>query len=126
MDELDRREEAIRVRADAGGGQRSGARSTLASSATAAGSTASISAITRSTERISVSVISALPSRVIRFDVDSIESTMRPLRFSFARSSSASVTLPRGDVGDLLGDDLEAGRDVLLACAHVDADVARV
>jgi hypothetical protein len=39
-------------------------------------------------------VISDLPSRLIRFDVDSIESRIRPLRFSFARSSSPLRSLP--------------------------------
>ena len=52
------------------------------------GRTASISAAIRSIESSSVSVISDFPSRLIRFDVDSIESRMRPFRFSFARSSS--------------------------------------
>ena len=30
----------------------------------------------------------------MRFDVDSIESTIRPLMFSFARAISAGLTLP--------------------------------
>ena len=55
-------------------------------------------------------MISDLPSRLIRFEVDSIESVIRPLRFSFDRSSSRSRRLPRGDVGDLLDRDLEAPR----------------
>jgi hypothetical protein len=50
--------------------------------------TASISAKIRSKVRSSVSEMSDLPSRLIRFDVDSIESMIRPLRLSFARSSS--------------------------------------
>ena len=41
-----------------------------------------------------MSLISDLPSRLIRFDVDSIESMIRPLRFSFARSSSPLRSLP--------------------------------
>src|SRR5215207_9787013 len=73
---------------------RSGASSRPASSASASGSTASISAMIRSIERISVSVISDLPRRLIRFEVDSIESRIRPLRFSFARSSSLALRLP--------------------------------
>ena len=41
-----------------------------------------------------MSPISDLPSRLIRFDVDSIESVIRPLRLSFARSSSPARSLP--------------------------------
>ena len=48
----------------------------------------------RSSESSSVSVISDRPSRLIRFEVDSIESAIRPFRFSFARSSSRSRRLP--------------------------------
>src|SRR5919198_4846774 len=66
----------------------SGAKRRPASSATWSASTASSSAMIRSKESSSVSVMSDLPSRVMRFDVDSIESMMRPLRFSFARASS--------------------------------------
>src|SRR5439155_3292466 len=73
---------------------RSGASRTPASSATASAVTASISAAMRSIESSSVSVISDFPSRLIRFDVASIESRMRPFRFSFARSSSPLRSLP--------------------------------
>jgi hypothetical protein len=45
-------------------------------------------------ESSSVSVISERPSRLIRFDVDSIERTMRPFMFSFARSSSRPRKFP--------------------------------
>ena len=68
---------------------RSGASSTPASSASASGSTASISAMIRSIESSSVSVISDFPSRLMRVEVDSIESMIRPLRFSLARWSSS-------------------------------------
>src|SRR5215208_2363991 len=72
----------------------SGVSSRPASSASASASTASISAMIRSSERISVSVISDLPSLLMRFEVDSIESRIRPLRFSFARSSSSGLRFP--------------------------------
>ena len=104
----------------------SGARSTPRARQRPPARRASISAITRSTERISVSVISALPSlrhavrrRLHREHDASLEVLLRSLELCLG-------DVARGDVGDLLGDDLEAGRDVLLACAHVDADVARV
>ena len=58
------------------------------------GSTASISAMIRSKLSSSVSVTSDLPSRLIRFEVDSIDSMIRPFRFSFARSSSRGRRLP--------------------------------
>ena len=48
----------------------------------------------RSIESSSVSEISDFPSRLIRFEVDSIESMIRPLRFSFARSSSSARKFP--------------------------------
>ncbi len=48
----------------------------------------------RSNVNSSVSVMSDLPSRVIRFDVDSIDSMMRPLRLSFARASSPFRSRP--------------------------------
>ena len=48
----------------------------------------------RSIESSSVSVISDLPSRLMRLEVDSIESRIRPFRFSFARASSSGRTLP--------------------------------
>ena len=35
-----------------------------------------------------------MPSRFIRVEVDSIESRMRPFRFSFARSSSRAERFP--------------------------------
>ena len=72
----------------------SGASRIPASSASASGSTASISAMIRSIESSSVSVITDLPRRLIRFDVDSIESMIRPFRFSFARCSSSGRSLP--------------------------------
>jgi hypothetical protein len=56
--------------------------------------TASISAKIRSNVSSSVSEMSDLPSRLIRFDVDSIESMIRPLRLSFARSSSPCLSRP--------------------------------
>ncbi len=80
----------------------------------------------RSSDSSSESVISDLPSRFMRVEVDSIESRMRPFRFSFARSSSRSGRLPRGDVGDLLGGDRERVGEVVLARAEVDADLAGV
>ena len=104
---------------------RAGSSSTPASSASATGSTASISAMIRSSESSSVSVISERPSRLIRFDVDSIESAIRPFRFSFARSSSRSRRLPAAMSAISRGDDLQAGREVLLARADVDPDEAR-
>ena len=67
-----------------------------------------------------------LPRRLIRLEVDSIERTIRPLMFSFARSISAALDVARGDVGDLLDRDLDAGREVLLARADVEPDLARV
>ena len=73
-----------------------------------------------------MSEMSDLPSRLIRFDVDSIESMIRPLRLSFARSSSPARRLPAAMLADLLDADLDAGREVLLARADVDADEARV
>ena len=73
---------------------RSGSSRSAQSSDTAAASTASISAIRRSVVSSSVSVTIDFPSRVIRFEVDSIASISRPLMFSFARSSSASGTFP--------------------------------
>ncbi len=48
----------------------------------------------RSSVSSSVSAMSDLPSRLIRFEVDSIESMIRPLRLSFARSSSPLRSLP--------------------------------
>ena len=48
----------------------------------------------RSNESSSVSVISDLPRRVMRFEVDSMESMIRPLRFSFARAISSGRRLP--------------------------------
>src|SRR5438876_3388247 len=72
----------------------SGARSTPASSASSSASTASISAMIRSIESSSVSEISDFPSRLIRFEVDSIESMIRPFMFSFARASSSGRRLP--------------------------------
>ena len=54
----------------------------------------SISAKIRSNVSSSVSVITDLPSRLIRFDVDSIESMILPLRLSCARSSSPGRRLP--------------------------------
>jgi len=41
-----------------------------------------------------VSEISDFPSRLIWFEVDSIESIILPFRFSFARSSSAGPRFP--------------------------------
>src|SRR4051794_11567065 len=73
---------------------RSRARSAPVSSATLDASTASISASMRSRSRSSLSVMSDLPSRLIRVDVSSIESMILPLRFSFARASSSPVTSP--------------------------------
>src|SRR5829696_7046267 len=73
---------------------RSGASKTPASSARLSASTASISAMIRSSESISVSVISDLPSRLIRLEVASIERRIRPFRFSLARSSSFGRRLP--------------------------------
>src|SRR5207302_2856071 len=73
---------------------RSGRSSNEASSPIASASTASISAMIRSKPSSSVSVTTDLPSRVIRFEVDSIESMIRPFRFSFARSSSRGRRLP--------------------------------
>src|SRR5205823_448202 len=58
----------------------SGANRSPASSATSSGSTASISAMIRSNERSSVFVMSDFPSLVIRFDVDSMESMIRPFK----------------------------------------------
>src|SRR5207244_11810799 len=60
--------------------KRSGANSSPASSDTSSASTASISAMIRSNVRSSVSVMSDLPSRLIRFEVDSIDSMIRPFR----------------------------------------------
>jgi len=48
----------------------------------------------RSNVRSSLSEMSDLPSRLIRFEVDSIESMIRPLRLSFARSSSPLRNVP--------------------------------
>ena len=104
----------------------SGASSAAASSETDDASTASISATIRSSESSSESVISDLPSRFIRVDVDSIESRIRPFRFSFARSSSRVGQVAGGDVGDLLGGDRERLAEVVLARAEVDADLAGV
>ena len=74
-----------------------------------------------------MSVISDLPSRLIRFDVDSIESSIRPFRFSFARSSSPlRARSRRRRRASSLGDDLEALDEVLLARADVEADLAGV
>ena len=106
--------------------RRSGGSSTAASSASASASTASISAKIRSNVSSSVSEMSDFPSRLMRFDVDSIESMIRPLRLSFARSSSPSRRLPGGDVGDLLDADLDARLQVLLARPDVDTDEAGV
>ena len=39
-------------------------------------------------------MMSDLPSRLMRFDVDSIESMIRPLMLSFARASSPFRNLP--------------------------------
>ena len=72
----------------------SGAKSRPASSETSSGSTASISAMMRSNDSSSVSVTSDFPSRLIRFDVDSIDSMIRPLRFSLARVISSLRRLP--------------------------------
>ena len=105
---------------------RSDASSAAASSETELASTASISATIRSSDRSSESVISDLPSRFIRVDVDSIESRMRPFRFSFARSSSRRGQVAARDVGDLLGRDRERVGEVVLARAEVDADLAGV
>ena len=71
-------------------------------------------------------MISDFPSRLIRFEVDSIESRIRPLRFSFARSSSPLPQLARRDLGDLLVRDLEAVGEVLRARSDVEADQPRV
>src|SRR5205807_2248679 len=73
---------------------RSGGSSTVASSAISSASTASISAKIRSNVRSSVSEISDLPSRLIRLEVDSIDSMIRPFRLSFARSSSPARNVP--------------------------------
>ena len=48
----------------------------------------------RSNESSSLFVISDFPSLVIRFDVDSIESMIRPFRFSFALAISSGRRLP--------------------------------
>ena len=105
---------------------RSGGSSAAASSASASASTASISAMIRSNVRSSVSEISDLPSRLIRFDVDSIESMIRPLRFSFARSSSPVRRLPAAMSAICSTQISTHVVEVLLARADVDADQARV
>ena len=73
-----------------------------------------------------MSVISDFPRRLIRFAVDSIESTIRPFRFSFARSSSFVAQLPPAMSAISAFRDLEALDEVLLAGADVEADEARV
>src|SRR5439155_5738730 len=60
-----------------------GANNETASSATSSAVTASRRRTTSSIESSGTSVTVAFPSRVIRFDVDSSESSSRPLRFSF-------------------------------------------
>ena len=97
-----------------------------ASAATSSAVTASMRSMISSSESSSVSVISDFPSRLIRFEVDSIESSIRPFRFSFARSSSPGRTLPADDVAELARDDLEALDEVLLARADVEPDLAGV
>ena len=87
-------EEALLARPDPGGRELLGREQQRGEPATASGGTASTSAMIRSNESSSVSVISDLPSRLIRFEVDSVESMIRPLMLSFARSSSASRRLP--------------------------------
>ena len=89
-------------------------------------STASTSAITRSSERISESVTSDFPSRFMWVEVDSIESRTAPLRFSFARSSSRRETLPAAMSAICSTAIASAVDEVLLAGADVDADLARV
>ena len=55
-----------------------------------------------------MSVTSDFPSRLMRFEVDSSERTIRPLRFSFARSSSPLREPAGRDLADLLDADLDA------------------
>src|SRR6266508_2591757 len=74
--------------------RRSRASRRSANSATPEISTASISARMRSSERSSLSVMRDFPSRLIRFEVSSMDSMIRPLRFSFARVTSSSLTSP--------------------------------
>ena len=80
----------------------------------------------RSSVRSSVSVTSDFPSRLIRFEVDSSERTIRPLRLSFARSSSPLRSRPAAISRDLLDADLDARGEVLLPRADVDAEDAGV
>ncbi len=56
-----------------------------------------------------------LPCRLIRIDVDSFDRTIRPLRFSFARSSSRGRRLPAALSAILVRRDVEALDEVLLA-----------
>ena len=73
---------------------RSSRSSWAATAVTSAAVTDSTRSTSSSSESRSVSVISDLPSRLIRFEVDSMESSIRPFRFSFARSSSPGRTFP--------------------------------
>ena len=78
-----------------------------------------------SSDSSSVSVTSDLPSRLIRFEVDSIESGIRPFRFSFARSSSPGRRCPRRCRRAARGD-LEALDEVLLTRPDVEPEQAGV
>ena len=73
----------------------SGANSWRASDATASGSTESISAQMRSSDSSSVSgQHRTCPAGWRRFEVDSIDSMIRPFRFSLERCSSSSANSP--------------------------------
>ena len=103
-----------------------GARSSAARPQTACASTPSISATRRSSDRISESVTTDLPSRVIRADVDSIERIEPALQVLLRPCELTGPKVSRSDVGDLLGGDLERLDEVVLARAHVDPDLAGV
>ena len=72
-------------------------------------------------------MISDLPSRLIRFDVDSIESMMRPFRFSFARRELVVAGRRPATMSSICCETMrEALGEVLLPRADVDADLAGV
>ncbi len=106
--------------------KRSGANSSAAIAVTSSWLTASTRAATSSSERISLPLSTARPSRDMRDEVDSSASSMRPLTLSLARSSSSAVRPPAREVGHLGARDLDALRHVLGARADVDADLAGV
>ena len=106
--------------------KRSGANSSAAIAVMSSWLTASTRAATSSSERISLPLSTARPSRDMREEVDSSASSMRPFTLSLARSSSSAVRPPAAKSAICARAISTHSADVLGARADVDADLAGV